>query len=89
MDLEALHTRWEQHGRLALLDVRRPEEWQAFHIPGAQHIHVADLLEHLQEVSSEIPVATICASGYRAQIASSIIEASGREAVAVSGGVPD
>ena len=89
MDLDTLHTRWEQHARLALLDVRRPEEWQAFHIPGAQHIHVADLLEHLQEVSGEVPVATICASGHRAQIAASIIAASGREALAVQDGVQD
>lgn len=89
MELEELALRWQRHESLALLDVRRAEEWQAGHIPGAQYLHIADLLEHLPEVPRQVPVATICASGQRAQIAASILAASGRQAIAVQGGVPD
>ena len=89
MELEELALRWQRQELLALLDVRRAEEWRAGHIPGAQHMHVADLLEHLHEVPREVPIATICASGQRAQIAASILAASGRQAIAVQGGVPD
>jgi hydroxyacylglutathione hydrolase len=88
--IEELDRRWQDHEPLAVLDVRDEAEWESGHVPGAQHIHVADLMAHLHEIPRGIPVATICRSGHRAAIAASIVAALGRETFAVQrGGVPN
>ena len=73
----------------AILDVRDETEWRAGHIPGAQHLHVADLPRHLNELPMDRPIAVICRTGHRASIAASIVAALGRDTIAVSEGVPD
>lgn len=88
VDVDELHRRWRRH-QLAVLDVRDDQEWAAGHIPDAQHIHVGDLPRHLNALPRDLPVATICASGYRASIAASLVAATGRPTVAVRGGVTD
>ena len=60
-----------------ILDVRRQREWAKGHIPGAKQIYVADLLEHVDELDQERPVVTYCGTGYRASIASSLLEGAG------------
>jgi hydroxyacylglutathione hydrolase len=89
IDVPELYARWGGQEPIAVVDVRRDEEWREGHIPGSQHIHVADLPERTGEVPLERPVAVICASGYRAQLAASMLAAAGRTVVAVQGGVPD
>ena len=90
IDVPELHRRWVEHSQpLAVLDVRDDQEWASGHIPAAQHIHVADLPRHLNALPLDVPVATICASGHRAEIAASLVAATGRSAVAVQGGMPD
>jgi hydroxyacylglutathione hydrolase len=88
IDVADLYTRWEGPEPPAVLDVRRDEEWRAGHIPGSQHIHVADLPGRIGAVPSDRPIAVICASGYRASTAASLLAATGRTVVAVQGGVP-
>jgi hydroxyacylglutathione hydrolase len=88
--VDEFHRRWQQHERLAVLDVRDAAEWESGHIPGSQHIHIGDLMQHLHEIPRDRPVATICRSGHRAEIAASIVAALGCETIAVQrGGVPD
>lgn len=87
IDLSTLHQRWESHQPLTILDVRREEEWKEGHIPGAQHIHVADLPQHLNELPQDRPIATVCLTGHRAELAASMIAATGRQVSAVQGGV--
>ncbi len=88
--VDEFHRRWQQHERLAVLDVRDAAEWESGHIPGSQHIHIGDLMQHLHEIPRDRPVATICRSGHRAEIAASIVAALGCETIAVArGGVPD
>ena len=88
--IDEFHRRWQQHERLAVLDVRDAAEWESGHIPGSQHIHIGDLMQHLHEIPRDRPVATICRSGQRAEIAASIVAALGCETIAVArGGVPD
>ena len=90
ISVDEMRRRWLRQERLALLDVRDAAEWESGHIPGAQHIHIGDLMRHLHEIPQDIPVATICRSGHRASIAASIVAALGRETIAVQkGGVPD
>ena len=93
ISVDDLYTRWRGRDRhndpLAVLDVRDDQEWADGHIPGAQHIHIGDLLRHLHAVPASAPVAVICASGFRAEIGASILSATGRQVLAVQGGVPD
>ncbi|HET8909701.1 MAG TPA: rhodanese-like domain-containing protein, partial [Ktedonobacterales bacterium] len=87
--IDDLRGRWQRHEPLTVLDVRDAAEWNAGHIEGSQHIHVADLLSHLHEIPRDKPVATICQSGHRAAIAASIVSSLGIETLAVQrGGVP-
>jgi hydroxyacylglutathione hydrolase len=88
--VDELSARLERHDQLAVLDVRDAAEWESGHIPGSQHIHIGDLMQHLHEIPRDIPVATICRSGHRAAMAASIVAALGCETVAVlRGGVSD
>jgi hydroxyacylglutathione hydrolase len=83
-----LHQRWSEGG-VAILDVRDETEWRSGHIPASQHLHIADLPRHLNEVPQDEPVAVICRSGHRAAIGSSMVAALGREVIAVKEGIGD
>jgi hydroxyacylglutathione hydrolase len=89
IEVEELFRRWKQEEALTVLDVRDEREWRSGHIPGSQHIHIGDLLHHLNELPLDGPIATICQAGYRAAMAASIVAALGRTSIAVQGGVPD
>ena len=90
IDVETLYKRWSQRAGLSVIDVRRDDEWKEGHIPDSLHMHLAELPQHLDEVPSNQPVALICRTGHRAEMAASIIAATGREVIAVGkGGVPD
>ena len=64
-----------------IVDVRKPDEWQGGHIPGARHFFVPDLCDHLDAFDRARPVVTYCASGYRASLAASIFKREGFEEV--------
>ena len=59
------------------LDVRKPDEWEAGHIPGATHAFLGELREKAEDLDKSRPYATYCASGFRASIASSLLAAQG------------
>jgi rhodanese-related sulfurtransferase len=75
-----------QRGRpVIVLDVRRALEWADGHLEGALHIPLHELSARMGEVPpGEIWVH--CLSGYRAVIAASLLQAAGREVVAVDDG---
>lgn len=90
IDVDVLYKRWSQRTNLTVIDVRRDDEWKEGHIPGALHLHIGDLPQHLDEVPRNQPITLICRSGHRAEIAASMIAATGREVIVVGkGGVPD
>ena len=60
-----------------LMDVRRPGEWQAGHIPQARHLPLNQLAERAAEIDHDRPVTAICAGGYRSSIATSLLEQRG------------
>ena len=62
---------------LHLLDVREPDERQAGHIAGSQHIPLGQLRDRIGELDPDLPVVTYCAGGYRSSIAASLLRASG------------
>jgi hydroxyacylglutathione hydrolase len=50
-------------------------------VPGAKHIYVPHLIEHLDELDRHQRIATYCGSGYRASIAASLLQKHGFENV--------
>jgi hydroxyacylglutathione hydrolase len=61
-----------------VLDVRRPAEWRAGHIPSAIHVPLDALASRAdKELDRSKPVHIICNSGYRSSIASSLLEQKG------------
>ncbi len=69
-------------GAVAVLDVRRDDEWADGRIDGAVHIPLHDLEARLDEVPDG-EVWVHCASGYRASIAASLLDRAGRTVVAI------
>jgi hydroxyacylglutathione hydrolase len=72
MDVHELRGRLEA-GAVNVLDVRQPAEWAAGHIEGATFITGAELTGRLDEVPNHVPLAVVCASGYRSSVAASVI----------------
>jgi hydroxyacylglutathione hydrolase len=80
-DFAGLAASWGTAGRV-ILDVRRPDEWQAGHLAGAVHIPFWEL----ERRSGELPAGEVwvhCASGFRASIAASLLDRAGRRTVHV------
>jgi hydroxyacylglutathione hydrolase len=50
-------------------------------VPGAQLVPLNELAKRMTEIEESVPLAIICASGYRSSIAASLLARSGREAV--------
>ena len=65
------------------LDVRFQHEWQLGHVPGALHVELGDLPEHVDGLPRDRSYATLCAAGARAATAASILEREGFQDVAV------
>ena len=65
-----------------VLDVRRRDEWEAGHLPGAVHIPFWELADRI----AELPDGRLwvhCAAGFRAAIGASIADRAGRSCVLV------
>jgi hydroxyacylglutathione hydrolase len=75
-----LAKRLPQNG-LLVIDVRGKSEYAAKHIAGARHIPLGYLADRLHEIPRDRTVITQCATGYRSQIAASLLQANGFENV--------
>lgn len=64
-----------------LLDVRQPNEWAAYHAPGAQFITGAELPDRIDEVPRDRDVVVTCGSGYRSSVAASLLRREGYDNV--------
>ena len=69
-------------GDVVVLDVRRDDEWAAGHVRGAIHVPLHALSERLAEVPSG-EVWVHCGSGYRAAIATSLLEHADRTPILI------
>ncbi len=70
------------HRPVAILDVRRDQEWDEAHIDGALHLPLHELAARIDELpDGELWVH--CQGGYRASVAASLLDAAGRLVVAV------
>jgi rhodanese-related sulfurtransferase len=68
-----------------LLDVRNDDEWADGRIPGSVHIPMDQLMQRLDEVDGR--VVCVCAVGARSARVAQFLNAKGREAVNLDGGL--
>jgi glyoxylase-like metal-dependent hydrolase (beta-lactamase superfamily II)/rhodanese-related sulfurtransferase len=73
MPVAELRAQLGERKDLQVVDVRRPGEYAAGHVPGARAVPLSDLENHLAQLDRGKPLAVVCASGYRSSIASSIL----------------
>lgn len=70
-----------------LLDVRNLDEYQSYNL-GGHLIPLPELAMRLAEVPQDLPIVVYCHSGYRSQIAQSLLQQNGFSAVKnLTGGV--
>jgi hydroxyacylglutathione hydrolase len=87
MPIEELRARIEEKDDLQIIDVRRPAEHRAGHVPGAVNAQLADLEKRSREFDPLRPTAVVCASGYRSSAATSLLARHGfRQLFNVVGG---
>jgi rhodanese-related sulfurtransferase len=70
---------------VVVLDVRRDSERAVGHIEGSVHIPIHELPRRIGDVPDGV-VWVHCAGGMRAAIAASLLDAAGRDVVAVDDG---
>jgi hydroxyacylglutathione hydrolase len=88
LPVSELHERIEAGSNpYTILDVREPSEWREGHIEGAINIPFHQLASHLDDVPSNKSVATVCGSGNRSSIATSILKREGFEPLNIAGGM--
>jgi hydroxyacylglutathione hydrolase len=74
-------------GKLDVVDVRKPGEWEAEHVEGVRNIPLDFLSENMSAFQKDTPTYIHCAGGYRSMIAASILKARGFDHVIdVAGG---
>ncbi|MFB9889484.1 rhodanese-like domain-containing protein [Planobispora takensis] len=70
-----------------LLDVREDDEWHAGHAPEALHIPLGELQARVEELPKDAAVYVICRVGGRSAHAAAWLNAVGRDAINVGGGM--
>jgi hydroxyacylglutathione hydrolase len=81
MPVAELRARLHERSDLHVVDVRRPAEYAAGHVPTATSAPLAELESRLSQLDPRRPIALVCASGYRSSVGSSFLERHGFETV--------
>ncbi len=77
MPVDELRSLLQEHAEVQLLDVRRPGEYQAGHVPEAKSAELAHLAERVRGLDRSRPIAVMCQSGYRSAAACSVLRREG------------
>lgn len=72
-----------------VIDVRETDEYVAGHVPGAVHVALSSVPEHLGVFQGEPVPYVICKAGGRSMNACRFLEEQGIEAINVAGGTMD
>ena len=73
-----------------ILDVRTPEEWNEYHIPGTTSIPLDQLETRLNEVPKDKEVVVVCRSGNRSRPGRDILKNAGfPQVTSMSGGLKE
>lgn len=71
-----------------ILDVRQPEEWNEFHVPGSTLIPLAELPARVNELPGDQEIVVVCRSGNRsAQGRDILLEAGFMQVTSMAGGL--
>ena len=85
--VDELKERLREQPQLSVVDVRRPAEWEAGHVPGAVNVPLDRLEREAARLDPARATVVICAGGYRSSAAASLLEQRGfRELSNVVGG---
>ena len=75
-----------KHG-VRVVDVRETDEYESGHVPGAIHIALSSIPDHISEFQFDVPVYLVCRSGSRSMQACEFLHDSGvTNVVNVAGG---
>lgn len=73
-----------------ILDVREPQEWQEYHIPGSTLIPLGELPARLSEVPKDKEIVVVCRSGNRSRSGFEILAKNGFSRVtSMAGGLKE
>ena len=86
-ELESSRGVYERKDEVQILDVREQAEWDEVHIPGSTLIPYHDIRAVPDELDSSTPVAVICRSGNRSELAHLMLRARGFDAYNVRDGM--
>jgi glyoxylase-like metal-dependent hydrolase (beta-lactamase superfamily II)/rhodanese-related sulfurtransferase len=75
--VDELQAQLEETASLQLVDVRRPGEYTAGHVPRARNLPLDRLQRESGTLDRSRPIAVVCASGYRSNIACSLLRQQG------------
>ncbi len=71
-----------------ILDVRQPEEWNEFHVPGAILIPLGELASRVNELPRDREVLVICRTGHRSAQGRDILLSAGfTQVTSIAGGI--
>jgi rhodanese-related sulfurtransferase len=70
-----------------LLDVREDSEFELGHAPGALHIPLSELPDHLAELTKDSQIVCVCRSGGRSARAATFLAENGFTVVNLEGGM--
>jgi rhodanese-related sulfurtransferase len=86
-DVKGVHDRL---GQIQLVDCREPYEWEAGRVEGAVHLPLnAIMAGDMGDLSQDRPIAVICRTGNRSELATMMFQARGFEAYNVQGGMEE
>ena len=90
-DLSSVHGLHEALGAVQIVDCREQYEWDAGRIEGALHIPLTDVMagDGTDVLDIAKPVAVICRSGNRSELAAMMLTARGFDATNVEGGMEE
>lgn len=77
MPIDELNQLLEEDCDFTLLDVRRPAEFKAGHVPQARNAELAHLADLAADIDRDRRIAVICQSGYRSATACSLLQKHG------------
>ena len=87
-DLTNVRDVYERLSDIQLVDCREPYEWEAGRVDGAIHIPVNSIMAGAgTDLDKDKPVAVICRTGNRSELATMMLQARGYDAHNVEGGM--
>ena len=91
VDLSTVQGVHESLDDIQLVDCREQYEWDAGRIEGALHIPLNDVMagESTDVLDIATPIAVICRSGNRSELAAMMLQARGYDATNVEGGMEE